>query len=465
MLLGMSKQFRPYDPHQQYLFPPSISDWVPEDHIARFIGDVVDNLDLSAILAKYERQDGRGAPAYHPAMMVRLLVYGYCTGVRSSRRIERATYDDVAFRFLSTDQHPDHDSISEFRKRHLRELAALFLQVLKLCQKAGLVKLGHVALDGTKMKANASKHKAMSYDRMCKAEKELQEEIRRLLHEAEQADQEEDSKYGKGKRGDELPEELARKESRLKKIQEAKAALEQEAREAAERQAEEATNKNEARKNDPELLNRPANRRGQDCKVPDPSKAVPAPKAQKNFTDPESRIMIDGATKGFIQAYNAHIAVDSHSQIVVAAQVIQNTTDNAQLVPMVAELKANTGRRPRIVLADAGFFNGPAFEDPIVAGIGLYIPLKQREGSFTTEAASKVSQAGRMRAKLATARGKAIYKFRKAIVEPVFGQTKEARGFRHFLFRGVEKVRYEWQLICLTHNLLKLFRARKQAWA
>lgn len=457
----MSKQFRPYDPHQQYLFPPSISDWVPENHIARFIGDVVDSLDLTAILAKYERQDGRGAPAYHPAMMVRLLVYGYCTGVRSSRRIERATWDDVAFRFLAADQHPDHDSISEFRRRHLRELAALFLQVLKLCQAAGLVKLGHVSLDGTKMKANASKHKAMSYDRMTKAEKELQNEIRELLHDAEQTDEAEDAKYGKGKRGDELPDELSRRESRLKKIQEAKVALEQQAREQAEREAEEAQAKNAEREK--KRGTSEARRMGQPYKVPDPKTAKPEGTAQRNFTDPDSRIMLDGATKSFVQGFNAQAAVDSHAQIIIACDLTQQATDNGQLVPMLVKAAENLGQKPKVATADAGYFSEAGITAPAIAGIDLYIPPNQREDGSTKVPKAKNKTVIAMREKLAGDAGKAVYRLRKAIVEPVFGQIKDARGIRTLLLRGHEQARAEWQLICLTHNLLKLFRASQPA--
>jgi transposase len=460
MLTGMTKSFRPYDLQQQLLFPPSLQDWVPEDHLARFISDVVDSLDLSAIYASYDAKDARGARPYHPAMLVKLLVYGYCAGVASSRRIERATYDDVAFRFLSADQHPDHDSIAEFRKRHLKALAGLFLQVLKLCQKAGLVKLGHVALDGTKVKANASKHKAMSYDRMLKAEQHLKDEIQSLLNEAQRTDAAEDAKYGKGKRGDELPDELARRESRLKKIQEAKAALEQEAKERAEREAEEAREKNaerEKKRGTPD-----GKRMGQPFKEPDPAKAVPEPKAQRNFTDPDSRIMLDGATKGFVQAYNAQVAVDGACQIIVAADVTQQAVDNGQLVPMLGLVQANLGVLPEKVSADAGYFSEANVTADLLDGVELFIPPNQRESSDAQpggQGRPKNKAALAMREKLASEVGKDVYRMRKAIVEPVFGQAKEARGFRRFVLRGIEKVRDEWRLICLGHNLLKLFRA------
>lgn len=454
----MSKSFRPYDVRQQLLLPPSLEDWVPEGHLARFISDVVESLDLSAIYGAY--QDGRGAPAYHPAMVVKLLVYGYCTGVRSSRRIERATYDDVAFRFLSADQHPDHDSIAAFRQRHLKALASLFLQVLQLCQKAGLVKLGHVALDGTKLKANASKHKAMSYDRMVEAEKKLVEEVRQLLEDAQRTDEQEDGKYGKGRRGDELPQELARRESRLKKIREAKAALEQEAREKAELQAEEARKKNEKRERHYEETGKKMG--GRPAEVPDPAKAVPEPRAQKNFTDPDSRIMLDGATKGFVQAYNAQIAVDGASQVILAAAVTQQATDNQHFVPMLSQLAENMGALPDKVSADAGYFSEANVSAPFLSGVELFIPPNQRETS-TAQAGGygrpKGESAVAMRAKLDTDEGKDVYRMRKAIVEPVFGQTKDARGIRSFLLRGFEKVQAEWNLICAGHNLLKLFRA------
>jgi transposase len=307
----MGKKFRSCDLNQAYLLPPSLQDWLPEGHLARFVAEVVEALNLRPIYAKYEAGDGRGLSAYDPRMMVRVLIYGYCRGVASSRRIERATYEDVAFRYLAADQHPDHDTIAAFRQEQLTPLAQLFVQVLQLCRRAGLVKLGHVALDGTKIKANASKHKAMSYERMEKAEKELAAEVQALLAEAARVDAEEDGKYGKGKRGDELPKELARREGRLEKIREAKAALEQEAKEAAEKkQAEVASQLKEREKQERERGRRFGGRPRQ---APDPQEAKPEPKAQRNFTDPESRIMKDGATKEFVQAYNAQAAVDSHA--------------------------------------------------------------------------------------------------------------------------------------------------------
>lgn len=459
----MRKTFRPYNLNQPLLLPPDLQDWVPEGHLARFVSDVVDSLDLTGVYAIYERKDGRGAPAYNPTMMTKLLVYGYCTGVCSSRRIERGTFDDVPFRFLSADQHPDHDSISEFRKRCLAPLSALFLEVLQLCRKAGLVKLGHVALDGTKMKANASKHKAMSYDRMSPAEQQLVDEVHKLLADAERVDREEDEQYGKGKRGDELPPELARREDRLVKIRAAKAALEQEAREKAEREAQQAREKNEERRQREQETGKKAG--GHPHREPDPSKAVPEPKAQRNFTDPDARIMRDGATKSFLYAYNAQIAVDSHAQVIVAASITQQAVDSRQLIPVLEAVLRNMGRLPEATTADAGYFSEANVTSPALAGTELYIPPNQKEtsGAITGGMGRPGMQAAvDMRAKLSSDLGKAIYRLRKAIVEPVFGQIKDARGIRHFLLRGLEKVEAEWQLICMTHNLLKLFRAGKQ---
>ena len=457
----MGKQFRSCDLNQAYLLPPSLQDWLPEGHLARFVAEVVEALDLSAIYAKYEERDGRGQAAYDPRMMVRVLIYGYCLGVASSRRIERATYEDVAFRYLAADQHPDHDTIAAFRQEHLAPLAQLFVQVLQLCQRAGLVKLGHVALDGTKIKANASKHKAMSYERMGEAEKKLEAEVQALLQEAARVDAEEDGKYGKGKRGDELPAELARREKRLEKIREAKAALEQEAREAAAKKQAEV----EAQIKEREKQERERGRKfgGRPPQAPDPGQAQPEPKAQRNFTDPDARIMKDGATKEFVQAYNAQAVVDSHAQVIVVAAVTQEANDKKQLVPMLKEVKVRMGIPPQQATADNGYFSEPNVTDAQLQGIDLLVaPDRQKHGEkppgTTGPPPPDASVAEQMRHKLRTPEGRAVYKLRKAVVEPVFGQIKEARGFRRFLLRGLAKVQAEWQMICATHNLLKLFR-------
>src|SRR5665647_989038 len=470
----MSQRFRVCDLNQPLLLPPSLQDWLPEGHLARFVSDVVDGLDLSAIYAAYHRKDGRGLAAYHPLMMVRLLLYGYCVGVVSSRKIECRTHEDVAFRYLAADQHPDHDTIASFRQTHLQNLAGLFLQALRLCEKAGLVKLGHVAIDGTKLQANASKHKAMSYERMNEKEKLLKAEVEKLLEEAARTDAEEDAKYGKGKRGDELPAELARRDSRLKKIAEAKAALEQEAREraVAEKAAVEARLKGREKQEE----ERGKKIGGRPPQVPDPEQAKPEPKAQRNFTDPDSRIMKDGATKSFVQGFNAQAAVDATAQVIVGCAITQQANDKRQLVPMLQQVEQNLGRKPEKATADSGYFSEAAVTDPKVNGVELLVPPdRQKQGAdeviqepaegppsaavSTDVAPAQASVADAMRQKLRSPEGNAVYKMRKAVVEPVFGQIKERRGFRRFLFRGLKKVEAEWQIICLTHNLLKLFRA------
>lgn len=449
--------------NQAYLLPPSLDDWLPEGHLARFVGEVVETLELSEIYATYEEGDGRGLAAYDPRMMVRLLIYGYCRGVASSRRIERATHEDVAFRYLAADQHPDHDTIATFRKEHLANLSQLFVEVLRLCQRAGLVKLGHVALDGTKIKANASKHKAMSYGRMEEAEKKLEEEVKALLEEAARVDAEEDGKYGKGRRGDELPGELARRETRLGKIREAKAALEQEAREAAEKKKAEVEAQLRERARQEQERGRKFG--GRPPEAPDPEQAKPEPTAQRNFTDSDSWIMKDGATKEFVQAYNAQAAVDSQAQVIVAAAVTQETNDKKQLAPMLEQVKVLTGSKPQRATADAGYFSEANVTDPRLEGIDLFIaPDRQKHGeegpAATGPAPPELSSvAERMRYKLRTPEGRAVYQRRKAVVEPVFGQIKEGRGFRRFLLRGLGNVAAEWKLICATHNLLKLFRS------
>jgi hypothetical protein len=365
----------------------------------------------------YACKDDRGRAGYHPSMMVKLLVYGYCVGKTSSRKMERATHEDVAFRVLAGEQHPDHDS---------------------------------------------SKHKAMSYGRMSETEKKLEEEVRRLLEEAERVDAEEDAKFGKSVLGDELPKELQRRDSRLKKIREAMPELEAEAKVEAEVKAAEAKKKLEERaKKETETGKKT---RGPAPAVPDAESAKPDPKSQRNFTDSESRIMPDGAHKGsFIQAYNAQIAVDSVAQIIVAVDVVQEPNDKRQLVPMLEQVKENVGRMPDATSADAGYFSEAAIEKGESMGTELLVPPhRQKHGDVVgDDAPTEVNSAqGRMREKLRTTAGHDLYRMRKAIVEPVFGQIKEARGLRRFFSRGVANVRDEFRFIALTHNLLKLFRAR-----
>jgi len=433
--------------------PPQLDDWLPEDHLVYFVRDTVRELDLAAIYDDYNGAQG-GYPPYNPTMMTGLLLYAYCVGKPSSRKIERATYESIPFRVLAADQHPDHDTIAAFRRRHLKALAGLFVQVLQLCQKAGLVKLGHVALDGTKIHANASKHKAMSYQRMCKSEAELAAEIERLLREAEQTDRDEDGRYGQGRRGDELPETLRRKQSRLQAIRRAKKELQDEARQRAEAERPEYEEK----------LERWNERNGRGRKPRPPSEKVD-PKAQRNFTDPDSRIMKSGNTKSLDQSYNGQAATDE-SQVILAADVTQQANDKQQIEPMVEAVKENLdGRRPEKLSADAGYYSDENIDYLNGQRIDTYIPTGRTKHGETPQPAPRgripknATAAERMRRKLQTVKGRATYRKRKWMAEAPFGQIKSARGFRAFLLRGLESVRAEWQLICLTHNLLKLFKA------
>jgi hypothetical protein len=370
----------------------------------------------------------------------------------------------VPYRVFAADQHPDHASLAEFRTRHGAALANLFVQVLRLCQAAGLVKLGHVALDGTKVQANASKHKAMSYGRMAVAEQKLEEEVQSLLAQAQAVDATEDARHGKDKRGDELPTELARRESRLRKIREAKAALEQAAKEEAEAAAAAARAKIAERQRSEAETGQKA--KGRAPTVPDPAQAQPEAKAQRNFTDPDSRIMKDGATKAFEQAYNAQVVVDSQAQVIVAAAVTQEANDKQQLVPMLMAVQDHMGQLPEKASADTGFFSEANVTDKKLEGVDLYVPSERLPRTAPSPAApaaapTEGSVREQMRHRLNTPEGQAVYKMRKAIVEPVFGQIKEGRGFRRFSFRGLAQVAAEWAIICLTHNLLKLFRRRR----
>jgi transposase len=443
------------------LLPPDLRQWLPDDHLALYVSDVVEQLDLSAILKPYEEGDARGQPPYHPQMMVKLLLYGYCVGKLSSRKIEQASYDDVGFRVLSGNQQPDHASIAEFRKRHLPELAKLFVQVLQLCERAGLVKLGHVAIDGTKIKANASKYQTMTYAGLTEAEQKLAATVARLLAEAERVDKAEDELYGPDKGGDELPEELRESKSRLARIRELKADLEREARAAAEQQAAAAKEQNEERL-------RKAKERGKKpgrlAAVPDPEQAVPRPKARRNFTDIESRMMKDHASNTFVQGYNAQLGVDAQAQIIVAATVVQAGNDQQQLVPLLVRVKQNLGQLPASVSADAGYFSAAAVTAEEIKSVAVHVPPNAPEPQACEYAAPLPENATvqeRMWHKLKSKEGAAIYNQRKAIVEPVFAYLKHVRGFRQFLLRGQARVEAEWLLMCLTHNLLKMFRAQQ----
>jgi len=426
----MAKTFRSYVPEQEFLLPPSLRDWLPDDDLAYFVSDLLDQVDLTALTAPYEAEE-RGYPPYHPVMLTKVLVYAYCVGVFSSRKIAQRLTRDVAFRVLAAGNEPDFRTVADFRKRHLEALAELFTQVLRLAREAGALQIGRVAIDGSKVKANASKHKAMSYKRMQERETALEHEVRHLLTQADATDAQEDAAYGASQRGDELPSELRRRDTRLQRIREAKHALEERARAEA------------AAKEKP------------------PERATPADKAQYNFTDPESRIM--KGPDGFVQAYNTQIAVEATCQLIVGQTVTQAVNDKQQLAPMITTVTAQAGEAPQEVLADSGYCSDANLTTPATAKVDLYIATgRLRHGQAPPcphgPLPKNATPTDRMRRKLQTKRGKEVYRWRKAIVEPVFGQIKHARGFRQFLLRGLHKVQGEWALVCLGHNVLKFHR-------
>lgn len=438
----MAKTFRDWQVDQAWLLPPSVQELVPPQHVAHFVREMVrEQLDLSAILDTYTEE--RGYPPFHPAMMTALLLYAYTQGVYASRRIARACEERVDFMAVTAMQKPDFRTIAEFRRRHLSALEGLFKQVLKLCQKAGLVKLGHVALDGTKVKANASKHKAMSYERMLKREAELQAEVARWFAEAEAADTSDHGEH-RDRRGDEMPAWVVDKQQRLEKIREARAALEKE----AENQCP-----NSSRGG------------GSGGGSGGDEKRKPAAKAQRNFTDPESRIL--KTSDGFIQGYNAQLAVDSAYQIIVAHDVVAAQVDAPLLPAMLAQIKSNAGRMPRELSADQGYLSEANVRELKKKRVRGYISVgRQKHGSSerTTGrmAGGKGFQSPHIkemlrRVKLGGFRSR--YRLRKQVVEPVNGHIKEARGFRRFSMRGRAKTRGEWSLVCTAHNILKLAHA------
>lgn len=433
----MATSFRPYQPDQMLLMPPSPRDWLPEGHLAFFISETVDRLDVSAFYRVYEG-DGRRNSPFDPRMMVKILLYGYATGVRSSRKIAKKLHEDVGFRVLAAGNFPAHRTIAEFRQRHLREFEALFVQVVQLAQEIGLLKLGTVAIDGSKVKADASKHKAMSYGRMKEEEQRLHEEVRKLLEQAAAVDAEEDRLYGEEQQGDELPEELRRREDRLAKIEAAKRRLE-------ERQAEA-----DRAKGRHEGDGRKSPRGGKGFKR---DFGVPEEKAQDNFTDPESRIM--KSSEGFVQAYNTQIAVDEQSQLIVATGVTQCAADNAELVPLVERVEKMVGTVPPRVLADAGYKGEEHFQQLEQKQVDAYVSLA-REKRKPGRPSDKHPASQRMYDKLGTPEGRSQYRKRKAIVEPVFGWIKEILTFRRFSLRGVNKVKREWDLMCVAVNLKRL---------
>ena len=443
-LCGMAKTYRDWNLEQTLMFPPSVQDFVPEGHLAHFVRDTTrESLDLSAILDTYTEE--RGFPPYHPVMMTALLLYAYCEGIYSSRRIFKACQERVDVMAVTGMQKPDFRTISDFRKRHLVALRGLFGQVLRLCQKQGLVTLGHVALDGTKVKANASKHKAMSYARMLKTEAELAAIVNGWLEKAEAIDAREDEEFGLDRTGDELPEWVKDKQKRLEKIREAKAALEAEA--AA-----------EVAKKTGENDKTPTPKGGQ---PPTGSTGVPKDKAQRNFTDPESRIMKTG--DGFVQAYNGQIAVDAKSQVIVAQNLTNAPTDIQQLTPMLERIKANTNRQAQELSADAGYCSEDNLKELNRRHIEAYVATgRQKHGQVSATAGGRAKSKTRintMRRKLQRGGWRSRYRLRKQVVEPVFGQIKHGRGFRQFLMRGLANVAGEWSLICTVHNLRKLAAA------
>src|SRR5271163_4430390 len=435
----MAKGYRTYLPEQDLLLPPRLGEWLPENHLVYFVSEVVDQLDLSAMHAVYEKEK-RGQPPYDPRLMTKLLVYGYCTGVFSSRRIQKRMQEDIPFKVLAAGNEPDFRTISDFRKIHLESLQGMFEQVLAMALECGSIKLGRVSLDGTKLKANASKHKAMSYGRMLEKQQQLKEEVKKLLEQAAAADDAEDREYG-DQRGDELPEELRRRETRLAKIKEAKKVLDQRARDKAVAQGKSAA----------------------DAKL-----AKPQDKDQYNFTDPESRIM-PGAD-GIVQGYNAQAAVEPTMLLIVGQTVTEASNDKRQLKPMVELIEQQSGQRPPALLADNGYCSEENLEflasvdQPEQRIEGFIATGKQKHGEHRLPAKRGPLPKGatavdRMKRKLQTKVGKAVYAARKCVVEPVFGQIKQARGFRQFLLRGKEKVKGEWALLCLTHNILRLHAA------
>lgn len=447
----MSERFRSCSLDQPFLMAPSLQDWLPEAHLARFLAEIMEELDLQPILRQYTRKDRRGAEGYHPVMLVRLLLYAYCMGETSSRKIEKATHEDVAFRYLAANQHPDHDTIANFRREHLQRLGELFSQGLDLCREAGLVKAGRVMLDGTKMAGNASRRKSMDHEKLQRQEDELERVVKEMLEAAEATDAAEDAQYGKGKRGDELPPELADRQRRLQRLREAKAQLEKRLKQ----KAEQAEQEREQQKASGEPASEAQKKRWSRARA-----AEAESKGKINLTDAESQLMKDGNRGGYVQGYNAQAAV-LDNQIIVAADVTDQAADKQQLVTMAAKVNAGLGSAPTALLADSGYFSQEAITHQSLRGIDLLVPPDQsKPGEALKPQAPRGEAAEKMREKLRSEAGAAEYRLRQQTIEPVFGQIKEARGLRRFWFRGLSRVRDEWRLITLTHNLLKLFRHR-----
>jgi len=500
----MPKSYRPWSPDDPYLLPPDPRAWLPEGHLAHFVLEVVEKLDISAIADAIQAKDPRGERPFAPRMMLALLVYGYCTGVFSSRKIERKTHEDVAFRYLAGSQHPHFSTICEFRRVHLDAIAALFVQIVQISRRAGLAKLGHVSLDGSKVQANASKHKAMSYDRMVEEEKRLGAEIEALLARGEQQDKADDARLGEGVAETDIPAEIHRREARLARIEAARAALEEEARLARaaqlREQAERARSAAAQAENEREraIALARAERRDEAARAVEPAgtaaepadgdeasnegeespsdgefpehaprvtpEGLPKPDAQRNFTDPDSRIMARGGE--IMQAYNGQIAVDGESQIIVAQGLSNQAPDTYYLVPMLERVQSTAGALPEKITADAGFWapaNATWCEEQKV---DAYIATQRHRRSAVPEPAAgpaepRITPQQKMRAKVASPEGQKIYRRRKCIPEPVFGQIKQAMGFRRFSMRGMDRAKGEWALVCSCHNVRKLWVARR----
>ena len=442
----MSKRFRQPPPGET--LRTALLALLPADHVVHFINDVVQMLDIKLILDNYRSPEGN--PPYDPSMMLKVWLYAYCDGIRSSRRVEKAMRENIAFRVLSNNQHPDHWTLNAFRKRHRAALADLFFQTVQLAQRLNLVSLVSVAIDGTKIKANASKHSAMSYGRMTEEESRLRSLIANYLDDCDKADDDEARRSGGGP-GNRLPDELATKQKRLNAIQAAKKALEEEARETASAEQEERRKK--------------AEEEGRTFLVrKNPADAVPDPKSQRNFTDPESRIM-KGSGGKFVQAYNAQAAVDSAHQIIVAADLSNQSTDAPHLLPMAKQVIRNTGTIPLDITADAGYCSDQNLRDLCQLAVTPLIPPERvkhavwRQNGVSTDILDGLPPTEFARQFLRTDEGRRRYKLRMQTVEPAFGQTKEARGLRQFLHRGIENVKCFWLLECAAHNLLKIFRS------
>jgi len=441
----MPRDYRRYDPDQTLLLPPSLRDWLPEDHLSFFLSDAIDAMDLSAFEARYG-DEGPGNQAFDPRMMLKVLVYAYATGTFSSRKIAAKLHEDVAFRVLGADNFPAHRTISDFRQRHLAEFRDVFVQVVQLAREVGLVKLGTVAVDGSKLKANASKHKAMSYGRMKEEGKRLRKEIKDLLARAKTTDAVEDKRYGRDKRGDELPAELARREDRLRTIEAARARLEARQREIDEEDGR-----------DPDDQDRPG-KPGPGFKRPF---GEPKASAQENFTDPDSRIMKRGSS-GFEQCYNPQIAVDEKERIIIATHVTQNASDVGELEPLMDQIEETTGEYPKRALADAGYRSESNFQALENRDIEGFVVFGREKNGQSKEPNASDEASVRMAKKMQSVRGKNAYRKRKYLGEPPFAWIKSVMGFRQFSLRGFDKVCGEWDLACLAMNLKRMHR--KMEW-